>query len=88
MRALSVTPGGGIPATYLNSQQTAKQRSAVYKELTQQWPSCKLLYVTPEQLVKSNALVEILQKLDGRGLFACFVVDEVSATPELLSVAD
>ena len=77
VRALSALPGGGVPATYLNSQQTAAEKKAVFNELTQAFPSCKLLYVTPEQFVKSTALAEVLSKLDRRGLLACFVVDEV-----------
>ena len=77
VRALSALPGGGIPATYLNSQQSAAEKKAVFNELTQAFPSCKLLYVTPEQFVKSTALAEVLSKLDRRDLLACFVVDEV-----------
>ena len=68
-----------MPATYLSSQQTAAQKAAVFKELSQAFPSCKLLYVTPEQFVKSNALVDVLTRLHQRGLLACFVVDEVRA---------
>ena len=68
---------GGVPATYLNSQQSATQKKAVFKELAQAFPSCKLLYVTPEQMVKSTTLVEILQKLDSRGLLTCLFIDEV-----------
>lgn len=75
--ALTQLSGGGIPATYLNSQQSATQKKAVFHELTQAFPSCKLLYVTPEQLVKSSTLVEILQKLDSRGLLSSLVIDEV-----------
>ena len=66
-----------MPATFLSSQQSVAQKKAVFKELSQARPSCKLLYVTPEQLVKSQALVEILQRLDRRGLFSSLVIDEV-----------
>jgi bloom syndrome protein len=38
---------------------------------------CWCRYVTPEQLVKSNALKEVLQKLHQRGRLARLVVDEV-----------
>lgn len=37
----------------------------------------KLLYVTPEQLVKSDSLRRILQGLAQRGRLARFVIDEV-----------
>jgi hypothetical protein len=40
-------------------------------------PSVKLLYVTPEQLVKSDSLRGLLQDLRQRQLLARFVIDEV-----------
>lgn len=70
-------PCGGIPATYLNSQQSVEERKMVYRELAKSIPSCKLLYVTPEQLVKSGTLMSILQRLHERELLAAFVIDEV-----------
>lgn len=70
-----------MPATYLSSQQSVTQRRAVFRELGQASPTCKLLYVTPEQLVKSNALIQALQGLHSRRLLACFVIDEVNISP-------
>jgi len=81
--ALLALPGGGVPATYLSSQQSMVQKKAVFRELNLPVPSCKLLYVTPEQLVKSTVLVEILQRLDERGQLACLVVDEVVFSPHV-----
>ena len=46
-------------------------------------PSLKLLYVTPEQLVASTALLDALQDLRRRGLLPRFVVDEVCRTSNL-----
>jgi bloom syndrome protein len=43
-------------------------------------PSVKLLYVTPEQLVKSDSLRGLLQDLRQRQLLARFVIDEVGTT--------
>ena len=40
-------------------------------------PSCKLLYVTPEQLCKNGALQGILADLHARALLARLVIDEV-----------
>jgi bloom syndrome protein len=65
-----------IPATFLSSSQTQRERSAVYKELGKRLPSCKLLYLTPEQFVKSQALQSILKRLHGAGLLSRLVVDE------------
>lgn len=48
--------------------------------LSQPNPTCKLVYVTPEQLVKSGALNSILGRLHGRGMLARVVVDEVSTS--------
>jgi len=47
------------------------------QEMRKEKPSLKLLYVTPEQLVASTALIDSLQNLKHRGLLARFVVDEV-----------
>jgi hypothetical protein len=47
VRALCTLPGGGVPATYLSSQQSGGDRAAVHRELSKAQPSCKLLYVTP-----------------------------------------
>ncbi|OVA02570.1 Helicase [Macleaya cordata] len=57
----------GIPATFLNSQQTASQAAA---------PSCKLLYVTPERIAGNLSFLEILRCLHQKGQLAGFVVDE------------
>lgn len=67
---------GGIPATYLSSQQSAAEQRAVYMELRMNPPSCKLLYVTPEQLVKNLQLRGALEALRMRGQLARVVVDE------------
>ncbi|KAK9901519.1 hypothetical protein WJX75_000114 [Coccomyxa subellipsoidea] len=76
VRALVTTASGGVPATYLNSQQTERERKAVFAELQKERPTVKLLYITPEQLVASAALGSILESLQRRGLLARFVVDE------------
>ncbi|KAL6654287.1 hypothetical protein ACP70R_007752 [Stipagrostis hirtigluma subsp. patula] len=66
----------GIPAAFLNSQQTSSQASAVLQELRYGKPSFKLLYVTPERIAGNHSFLEILKGLDQRGLLARFVVDE------------
>ncbi|CAL8468018.1 g7557 [Coccomyxa elongata] len=76
VRALVTAACGGIPATYLNSQQTEREKRAVFNELQKEQPTVKLLYITPEQLVASAALGSILESLQTRGLLARFVVDE------------
>ncbi|XP_042986337.1 ATP-dependent DNA helicase Q-like 1 [Carya illinoinensis] len=66
----------GIPATFLNSQQTASQATAVLQELRKDEPSCKLLYVTPERIAGNSSFLEILKGLHWKGKLAGFVVDE------------
>ena len=77
VKALCQLPSGGVPATYLNSQQSKAETGSVYSELRKAAPSCKLLYVTPEQLCKNAALQEILGGLQARGALARMVIDEV-----------
>ncbi|XVF41791.1 hypothetical protein PTKIN_Ptkin01aG0309000 [Pterospermum kingtungense] len=66
----------GIPAMFLNSQQTASQAAAVLHELSKDDPSCKLLYVTPERVVGNPSFREVLKCLHRKGQLAGFIVDE------------
>ncbi|TKY52292.1 ATP-dependent DNA helicase Q [Spatholobus suberectus] len=66
----------GIPATFLNSQQTVSQATAVLQELRKDKPSCKLLYVTPERIAGNQSFLEILKCMHQKGQLAGFVVDE------------
>ncbi|MBA0803857.1 hypothetical protein Gohar_014024 [Gossypium harknessii] len=60
----------GIPAAFLNSQQTASQAAAVLHELRQ------LLYVTPERVAGNQSFLEVLKCLHRKGQLAGFAVDE------------
>ncbi|CAI0551667.1 unnamed protein product, partial [Linum tenue] len=66
----------GIPATFLNSQQTSAQAAAILQELRKDKPSCKLLYVTPERIAGNASFFETLKCLHRKGQLAGFVVDE------------
>ncbi|XP_027189186.1 ATP-dependent DNA helicase Q-like 1 [Cicer arietinum] len=66
----------GIPATFLNSQQTTSQAAAVLQELRKDKPSCKLLYVTPERIAGNQSFLGILKCMHQKGQLAGFVVDE------------
>ncbi len=57
--------------------QSCAQECKALQELHKERPSLKLLYVTPEQLVASTALLDALQDLRRRDLLPRFVVDEV-----------
>ncbi|XP_069144954.1 ATP-dependent DNA helicase Q-like 1 isoform X1 [Solanum lycopersicum] len=66
----------GIPATFLNSQQTQSQTAAVLRELRHDVPSCKLLYVTPERIAGNLSFQETLECMHRKGQLAGFVIDE------------
>ncbi|KAG0473383.1 hypothetical protein HPP92_015240 [Vanilla planifolia] len=66
----------GIPATFLNSQQTNSQVLAVMQDLRKDRPSCKLLYVTPERIAGNASFSDTLKCLQQKGLLARFVIDE------------
>ena len=74
--ALLAAPCGGIPAASLSSTLPETTRRAVMRELEAGAPTLKLLYVTPEQLVKSDALTTRLARLADGGRLARLVVDE------------
>ncbi|KAJ4954538.1 hypothetical protein NE237_011321 [Protea cynaroides] len=66
----------GIPATFLNSQQTGSHAAAVLQELRKNKPSCKLVYVTPERVAGNMSFSEVLKCLYQKELLAAFVIDE------------
>ncbi|KAK9859852.1 hypothetical protein WJX84_001189 [Apatococcus fuscideae] len=76
VRALCHLPSGGIPATYLSSQQSRQEVNRVYAALNEAVPIVKLLYVTPEQLDSSERLGNTLEGLCRRDMVSRFVVDE------------
>ncbi|EFN55525.1 hypothetical protein CHLNCDRAFT_133956 [Chlorella variabilis] len=76
VQALTLLPSGGVPTTYLSSQQTVAETRAVFLELGKARPTIKLLYVTPEQLVRGERLKGALRALHSHGLLARLVVDE------------
>ncbi|XP_021742657.1 ATP-dependent DNA helicase Q-like 1 [Chenopodium quinoa] len=66
----------GVPATFLNSQQSPAQAAAVIQELRSDKPSCKLLYVTPERISANASFFDALKSMHQKGLLAGFIVDE------------
>ncbi|KAJ8430553.1 hypothetical protein Cgig2_019125 [Carnegiea gigantea] len=66
----------GIPATFLNSQQSSLQAAAILQELRRDTPSCKLLYVTPERVAGNASFFDTLKYMHQKGQLAGFVVDE------------
>ncbi|KMT13819.1 hypothetical protein BVRB_4g076650 [Beta vulgaris subsp. vulgaris] len=66
----------GVPATFLNSQQSPSQAAAIIQELRKAKPSCKLLYVTPERVSGNASFYDALRCMHQQGQLAGFVVDE------------
>ena len=65
-----------VPAAYLSSAQTATEARGVLAEMHKERPTCRLVYVTPEKLAKSDALWSCLEDLHAKGQLTRFVVDE------------
>jgi len=53
----------GIPAAFLSSQTGITLKRSITHELRRKTPSMKLLYVTPEKIVKSPEMMELLDIL-------------------------
>lgn len=77
---LNLPSCGGIPAVYLTSTCTETMARKVYADLDRckrgLEPYIKLLYLTPERIVKGERLRSILRELYGNEMLARFVVDE------------
>ncbi|XP_017758702.1 PREDICTED: ATP-dependent DNA helicase Q5-like [Eufriesea mexicana] len=64
-----------INANSLNSNTTTKERNAIMKDLTSNYPKIKLLYVTPEMGAQQH-FQDIIIKLRKAKALSYFVVDE------------
>ncbi|KAI8105025.1 hypothetical protein M9435_000198 [Picochlorum sp. BPE23] len=76
VQSLCTLDCGGVPTSFLSSQQSLKESRAVHAELQKDNPCLKLLFVTPEQLVSSEKLKASLRTLFSKGKLARLVVDE------------
>ncbi len=67
-----------IQALLINSEVTAEYRRLVMNCLKEQQPHkfCQLLYITPEMINKSQAIVSAFRDLHGRRKLARIVIDE------------
>ena len=78
--ALLSLPCGGVPAAYLTSTCTDTQLRAINDDLRRArrglQPYIKLLFVTPEKMVKALDTRELLKDLYDNEMLARFVIDE------------
>jgi len=64
----------GIPATVLSAAKESD--NTIYDDLRSPVPDLRLLYVTPEKVVRSGKLKSALERLYSRGMLNRFVLDE------------
>lgn len=67
-----------IQAFMINSEISAEQKKLIFQGLNGPRPDqfIQLLYVTPEMISKSNALLNVFERLHERGKLARLVIDE------------
>ncbi|XP_050297459.1 recQ-like DNA helicase Blm isoform X2 [Anthonomus grandis grandis] len=66
-----------IAAAHLCSDVSKSETDQIFTKLSMREPGIKLLYLTPEKLSRSRAILDILDNLYSRGKLARFVIDEV-----------
>lgn len=73
-------PKGGIPAAFLTSEVNLKQLNMIQNDLKRaqigEQPFLKLLYMTPERLVKCQTTQQLLTDLYNQEMLARFIIDE------------
>ena len=78
--ALISLPCGGVPAAYLTSNCTTDQLQTINRDLSRArmglQPFIKLLFVTPEKMVKDLNTRSLLKDLYNNEMLARFVIDE------------
>ncbi|GAB2293116.1 hypothetical protein Dimus_027328 [Dionaea muscipula] len=65
-----------IPAAYLSANMEWVEQQEILRQLSSGSSKYKLLYVTPEKIAKSDALLRHLESLHDHGLLARIVIDE------------
>ncbi|KAL0908281.1 hypothetical protein M5K25_022769 [Dendrobium thyrsiflorum] len=65
-----------IPAAYLSGNMEWAEQQEILRELQSDTCKYKLLYVTPEKVARSDALLRNLDALYSRGLLSRIVIDE------------
>ncbi|CAJ2637133.1 unnamed protein product [Trifolium pratense] len=65
-----------IPAAYLSANMEWAEQQDILRELNSDYCKCKLLYVTPEKVARSDVLLRHLESLHVRELLSRIVIDE------------
>ncbi|CAL8385901.1 unnamed protein product [Gadus morhua 'NCC'] len=73
----------GIKAWTPSDDKSERVQNRFYKELIEEDPKIKLLYVTPEKMRKTSWLIKALKSLKERKCLTCFVIDEAQCIIEV-----
>jgi RecQ family ATP-dependent DNA helicase len=66
----------GIGAMTVSSSLSEADKNNAFLELTHEFPICKVFYITPEMLMRSNKFQNVLEILLRKNRLSRFVVDE------------
>eukprot|EP01114_Cavostelium_apophysatum_P022325 TRINITY_DN8039_c0_g1_i1.p1 TRINITY_DN8039_c0_g1~~TRINITY_DN8039_c0_g1_i1.p1 ORF type:complete len:1070 (-),score=340.30 TRINITY_DN8039_c0_g1_i1:13-3222(-) len=66
----------GVEANYLGSGQSEVESKRIFSELGKSQPTIKLLYLTPEKIIKSEFTMNTIHNLYNRGKLARVIIDE------------
>lgn len=65
-----------INVAFLGSNQTEEESRRIFSEMSKHIPDLKILYLTPEKIMRSNFTRNKLDQLFQRNQLARFVIDE------------
>ena len=67
-----------IPCAFFSGTQDWQQQREIFDQLQSMPPAVKIVFVTPEKVAKSDAIMRVFDQLHLRGMLARVIVDEVS----------
>ena len=66
----------GIPCGYFSAAQAPEEQMQVMSDLRSMHPTLKIIFITPERLARSDALLRALDTLNQRKLLDRVAIDE------------
>ncbi len=66
-----------IPCAFFSGTQEWQQQREIMDQLQSMPPAVKIVFVTPEKVAKSDAIMRVFDQLHQRGMLARVIVDEV-----------
>ncbi len=71
----------GIPCGYFSAAQAPEEQMQVMSDLRSSQPTLKIIFITPERLARSDALLRALDTLNQRKLLDRVAIDEAHCEP-------